>query len=389
MSPVNAVLHDAFFSETRATLIRAGSGDSVLASGSLYDGIPGALISWASAAGPASEESLWALAWDAVALSLENEPNADVGLLSGQTGALVALFLSARLAGDENRHRRAQVLTSAFCARLVARRFSSDFSTGLAGVVYGLARLGKGFGAPTRDAVAVLAARIAAALRLMPAGRTIPEFIEPAAAPLCGLAHGASGIACSLVTAGDFLQDSGLIGAADDVLAYEDAARRKDGTWPDFRLPKDAANIWRPKSTGLMWCHGLPGIALTRWAMFEVTRRHQFYQRYLELLRRILNESVPRRDLCLCHGMGSILGLLRHAVLHGFDLHESLQRVEGSVAHTCVASNGWKDLVPTSAIAPVSSSIREWGYFSGVGGLVALSSRRATMRYFGEILLPL
>ena len=85
--------------------------------------------------------------------------------------------------------------------------------------------------------------------------------------PLLGFAHGNAGIACGLAHLGDLLGRAGDPSAA-RCAALAAAARRHErarfdparGNWPDFRAPEEAGRNL------VAWCHGAPGVALSRLA---------------------------------------------------------------------------------------------------------------------------
>jgi lantibiotic modifying enzyme len=82
--------------------------------------------------------------------------------------------------------------------------------------------------------------------------------------PLTGFSHGASGMAAAL--AGLATTDSRYLEAAARALHYERVwFDPKVGNWPDFRAPH------RPDRPRFMlgWCHGAPGIALSRLCLLD------------------------------------------------------------------------------------------------------------------------
>jgi type 2 lantibiotic biosynthesis protein LanM len=85
--------------------------------------------------------------------------------------------------------------------------------------------------------------------------------------PLLGFAHGNAGIASALAHLGRLLEDAGHA-AANRCAMLAASARRHErarfdpgrGNWPDFRAPE-------PEGRSLVaWCHGAPGVVLSRLA---------------------------------------------------------------------------------------------------------------------------
>ena len=126
----------------------------------------------------------------------------------------------------------------------------------------------------------------------------------PGRAALTGYAHGASGIALSLVVAHQVLGEQRYLDAALRGLAYEastfDAAA---GNWPDFR---DTAR------GGFMlgWCAGAPGIALTRMRLLQLLPDHPAaaqWEQELELGASTTAEvGLLERDHVCCGNFGRV-----------------------------------------------------------------------------------
>jgi lantibiotic modifying enzyme len=90
--------------------------------------------------------------------------------------------------------------------------------------------------------------------------------------PLAGFSHGASGIAYALLELAVIIRDNRFRTTAERAIEYErslfDAARRN---WPDFResvaFPEKTRNM--DNSFMVAWCHGAPGIGLSRVKMLR------------------------------------------------------------------------------------------------------------------------
>lgn len=78
--------------------------------------------------------------------------------------------------------------------------------------------------------------------------------------PLTGMSHGAAGYAYSLFSLASVSGRSEFADAAKEAVAYENSVYRPDQkNWPDFRPPEvDVHPCW------CSWCHGAPGILLSR-----------------------------------------------------------------------------------------------------------------------------
>ncbi len=142
-----------------------------------------------------------------------------------------------------------------------------------------------------------------------------------ASQPLCGFSHGTSGIGFVFLELGHYLKNSAYYAVAEQAFAYEnacfDATKRN---WPDFRL-----NMWKREEIAAMeksysqgdwqvfeqakdmaaWCHGAPGIALSRIRGYQLIRDRT----YLQDLNRAMakTKESPLGNLCLCHGLAGNL----------------------------------------------------------------------------------
>ena len=127
------------------------------------------------------------------------------------------------------------------------------------------------------------------------------------ARPLTGLAHGAAGAGLALIEAGTALQRPDVIDAGARAFAYE--ASVYDGqqaNWPDFREGS------APVMTA--WCHGAPGIGLTRMRALQLTPAHPDAPRWREDLAAAMTttatDPIPTHDH-LCCGLSGRAAILR------------------------------------------------------------------------------
>ena len=89
---------------------------------------------------------------------------------------------------------------------------------------------------------------------------------------LTGLSHGTAGVGYALLELFHATGDSKYRGAADSAFNYERYWFDADaGNWPDFREePRQAKRSKRPLSFATFWCHGAPGIALSRLRAYRI-----------------------------------------------------------------------------------------------------------------------
>ena len=152
--------------------------------------------------------------------------------------------------------------------------------------------------------------------------RTRAEASMESAQPrLCGLGHGASGIALALLELGAALDDPRFEEAALSELEYERSwFSREHGNWPDLR-ELDRAKLEAGAGPGypVFWCHGAAGIGLVRLRAYERTGDEAWLAEAAAaidtasatILRVVtLPDGAPTGiDLSLCHGVGSVAEL--------------------------------------------------------------------------------
>ena len=123
---------------------------------------------------------------------------------------------------------------------------------------------------------------------------------------LTGFAHGASGIAWSLLELFHTTGDSEFRDAALQAFRWEDSHFLADEqNWPDFRYP-DAPH------GAVMWCHGAPGIGLARLRAWQIlgddALRSQAETAFCTTSRWL--DSTPDANFSLCHGQAGNAGIL-------------------------------------------------------------------------------
>ena len=134
-----------------------------------------------------------------------------------------------------------------------------------------------------------------------------------AARPLTGLAHGAAGIGWSLLELGNATDSDEMTEAAHRAFRYENRwFRPAEDNWPDFR-EEDGEDA----PTCVAWCHGAPGIGLTRLRAVELG--FDAYRADAEAAMRTTRSSLADRDswidgdFSLCHGHSGLGEVLRYA----------------------------------------------------------------------------
>jgi hypothetical protein len=139
-----------------------------------------------------------------------------------------------------------------------------------------------------------------------------------ASTPLTGLSHGAAGIGLALFELHAATGRLDFLETARGAFAYEDSLLDPHrGNWPDFRSTGRTGVLEAESRFATAWCHGAPGIALTRFraAALDPTRADD----YLAMARIAIGTTLtaidenlenPRADASLCHGLAGLLDII-------------------------------------------------------------------------------
>ncbi|MGI5214106.1 type 2 lanthipeptide synthetase LanM family protein [Plantactinospora sp. CA-290183] len=197
-----------------------------------------------------------------------------------------------------------------------------------------------------------------------PAGRAWPD---PALGPepLAGFSHGASGVARALLWAYEVTGRPRYLDAAEDAMAYErgllDGPRQN---WPDLRELDPTFAAQHPDGEPVFmtaWCHGAPGIGLTRLHALRCSADPGVRSDLAAALATTLREGLTLNH-SLCHGSLGNLELLLAATrtLSDPDLGSRLYRLAGGILDGR-RRHGWMCGVPGGVETP--------GLMTGLAGI--------------------
>ena len=137
---------------------------------------------------------------------------------------------------------------------------------------------------------------------------------------LTGFSHGTAGAAYALLELFYETGDSKYRDAALSALQYERHwFNQEAGNWPDFR--KDPALTYRrgqPSTFATFWCHGAPGIALSRLRAYEILEEETCKSEAaaaLNTTRASIKAALDTRsgNFSLCHGLAGNAEVLHQA----------------------------------------------------------------------------
>lgn len=127
--------------------------------------------------------------------------------------------------------------------------------------------------------------------------------------PLTGFAHGTAGMATALVELLGFTGDDAYANLARKAFAYEGQCFvPEQQNWPDFRgddnVSKDHAVPQEPVCA-MAWCHGAPGIALSRLRAYEITGDEKYKAEATTAVTTTLSHLKIEMlgNYSLCHGL--------------------------------------------------------------------------------------
>lgn len=200
---------------------------------------------------------------------------------------------------------------------------ATDLTAGLAGILLSAARTH----APSTVAKSLVSQlRDRAVITAWGSAWPDPTESGDAARPLCGLAHGASGIAWALVEAAVVWPE-----VADEALTLADAGLRWEATWFD-----PIHGGWPDLREGVawpaLWCHGAAGAGAVRLRLVELAAAglstpwpaetvlaeaevavQACGSAVVSAAEEVLERPVPVGALTLCHGLGGPLAVLAQA----------------------------------------------------------------------------
>ncbi|HET6232250.1 MAG TPA: lanthionine synthetase LanC family protein [Longimicrobiaceae bacterium] len=247
-------------------------------------------------------------------------PETRAALHSGLAGIAYSLAVSGdALAADEwTDHARTVALET---AEVPMHPSAVDVISGSAGVIPALLDLHARFGDDALADAAVRHGDFLLSLAKRGEHGTSWRTLEMATHhDLTGYSHGAAGIALSLLELAHATGEACFRAEAEEGFRYE---RRwfspQHGNWPDFRIfgagPDGAPT---PPSYGVAWCHGAPGIGLSRLRAYELTG-DAIYRHEAEAALRTTASGLAGAEanggtgFSLCHGDAGNADLLIQA----------------------------------------------------------------------------
>jgi class II lanthipeptide synthase len=254
----------------------------------------------------------------------EAAPSTRLGAYGGSLGTALCAARTGRLLGEEQLIARAGEIVAALDYR--EEPLENDVIGGRAGGVLVLLTLREmGVAEATLERAVALGHDLVAAAERDGAGWSWPSPAYPDQRNLTGFSHGAGGIGMALLQLGRAGGGAELEDAAEMAFAYERALfDPRARNWPDLRehiLRERPAGEAPPCAT--LWCHGAPGIALSRLRAGELGARNGCEEEArlaLATTAASVQAQLPGGNYSLCHGLaGNAEVLLEGAALSEAD----------------------------------------------------------------------
>ncbi|MFR9769327.1 lanthionine synthetase LanC family protein [Nocardia sp. SC052] len=245
----------------------------------------------------------------------------------GWTGVAFSLLYVGRLLGREELVSRGE--------RMARDRLNqdlvcdgNDWLSGLAGHIAGLLAVAReGLAQTPVDIAHRLGHELVARARKSDGAYVWKNDHDKSGVPLTGLAHGSAGIALALAELSSLTKDDQLREATYAALRYEQRWYSKThNNWKDLR--RVSADIVRGQTGGrysVAWCHGAPGIALTRILISKLlcdegllAEAELAGDATLRSLANFHGDSMDR--MVLCHGLSGNLMIARELQRQGLAL---------------------------------------------------------------------
>jgi len=315
-------------------------------------------------------------------------PRQRTALYTGWGGLALAAVRAGLLFEDDMLLDRARQLAQRLCIQEQTSEY--DYLSGTAGTIIALLLLADALDQPTFVPHAVrLGDRLIQAAERRRWGYSWRTPHRSHGRNLTGLSHGAAGIGYALLELAQTTGEGRFRAVAEQAFAYEqywfDPAV---GNWPDFREGYAASRHGPVASYAIYWCHGAPGIALTRLRAYQLLGTQAYREvanAALATTRAAVRSALDRdrSDFCLCHGLSGNAEVIRY----GWQVLGSVQQEDLELV----------DEVASWGIAHYSEQGKHWpcgidgvevpGLLLGLAG-IGLFYLRLHNGQIGSVLLP-
>ena len=244
-------------------------------------------------------------------------PSARLALYAGAGGVAYVLVQVAELLADTTLGAEAEALVAEL-ARADAAQAGLDVTSGAAGAIpllLGLRRRWPDLG--LLELAVRLGDHLLAAAHRGDAGWSWDTIGTPGQRDLTGFSHGTAGIGWALLELDRVVALGRFRRAAEQAFRYERHwYNAEQENWPDFRgVPAAPGDAGRAAVCALAWCHGAPGIGLSRLRAYQLLGDDACRAEAEAALRttaRMLERALAggQDGFSLCHGLAGNAELL-------------------------------------------------------------------------------
>ncbi len=287
-----------------------------------YDGLCGVALFLAAVQKRGGEPDFAALARSALATVVQEAVRPDyalvlfepgIGAAAGQSSVIYALVRASEFLGEAEWLHHARRFAEMLDAERITSDRKLDLLSGAAGAALALLALYRAARLPEAlDKAALCGEHLlqhrSASRQGLRAWKTLGEEM------LTGFSHGAAGIAYALLKLYEATGENSFREAALEAEAYETSVFMPEvSNWPDFRVPPTEKGYGQMTS----WCHGAPGIALSRLAALPILDTPEMRQDISHGLAATRLAGTQDLDTVCCGAMGRVETLVVAAKMLG------------------------------------------------------------------------
>ncbi len=177
---------------------------------------------------------------------------------------------------------------------------------------------------------------------------------------LAGMSHGNAGIAWALMELYGITKDKKYFDSATKAIEYENTLyNREDNNWTDMRNRENRIKKGFPEPVN--WCHGAPGIGLSRIFCKKICDRYISNEEIRKAIEKTIKDGFGGSD-CICHGSFGNLEILLEAANY-YKNTDYLQYAQNIAFELINESkrNGWICGIPQKTLVP--------GFMAGLSGI--------------------
>ncbi len=263
----------------------------------------------------------------------KTNPASSYSFHTGRLGTLYFLFQLGMFLGDENWKREAIQLAKAEIKDLNIKGVKSgDLLNGLPGYVLGLLHIHAltnedDFLKKINELVGLILDGVIIDKTGVCWDRSFNQI-----RPLCGFSHGAAGVGFLFLELGHYLSNEAFYFMAEQAFAYENRFfDEKENNWPDFRkdlyeqkhldlgcekFRNGEADFFTSHSYMGAWCHGAPGIGLSRLRAYQLLGKETYGKDLSSAIDYVLSNSSSGQSgsFTLCHGYLGNMALVLESI---------------------------------------------------------------------------